>query len=53
MKTDLLPSDTEITAIEVFVEVMRPIIEITEVHSISGETTSSQVNKPTPSSETL
>ena len=34
-KTDLLPSDAEITAMEVFVEVMRPIVEITEV--IGGE----------------
>ena len=34
-KTDLLPSDTEITGMEVFVEVMRPIVEITEV--IGGE----------------
>ena len=30
-KTDLLPSDMEITAMEVFIEVMRPIVEITEV----------------------
>ena len=34
-KTDLIPSDTEITSMEVFVEIMRPIVEITEV--IGGE----------------
>ena len=34
-KTDLIPSDTEITSMEVFVEIMRPIVEIIQV--IGGE----------------
>ena len=34
-KTDLMPSDAEITAMKVFLEVMKPIARITEV--IGGE----------------
>ena len=34
-KTDLMPSNAEITAMEVFLEVMKPIVRITEV--IGGE----------------
>ena len=34
-KTDLMPNDGEINAIEAFVEVMTPLVEITE--TIGGE----------------
>ena len=34
-KTDLLPTDTDITAMEVYIEVMRPLVENTKV--IGGE----------------
>ena len=30
-KTDLMPTDGEITAMEVFLDVMKPIAQITEV----------------------
>ena len=36
-KTDLLPSDTEISTMEVFVEILRPFVEVTEV--MGGEKT--------------